>query len=215
MVRFSFKSIPSLSGAPKSAQWIVDCTWEPVWTDICLLQVAPDAGGFPGKRMQLPTSFFSWSLLPPSVGTRVSMRGYPSTEVGFVDGGRLCVDFNFVLQDATVIQVYELQRDRGMLNFPCFEVDEPVDGGFSGGPVFCDGTLCGLVCSTTVTGMSVASLWPLCLLEYDYPGIRGKTSIGELFDSCVLQSSEWKMVYSRISMRVKKMIQAQGHNFRD
>lgn len=190
-----------LGGSPKSALWIVDRTWDPTWTDVCLLQCSPDAAGFPGGKLELPTGFFPWSLLPPPVGERVSMLGYPNAHVEFI-GGRLSVDFNCVLQEGTVSQVYALQRDQGMLSFPCFEVDRPVDGGFSGGPVFWKGTLCGLVSSGSLTESTfVASLWPLCLMEYEYPEFGGKTSFGALLDAGVVRSADWKSAKPRISRR--------------
>lgn len=185
----------------RSALWIVDRTWDPTWTDICLMQVAPDAAGFPQGKVELPTGFFPWSLLPPRVGERVSMLGYPTAHVEFTDDG-LSVDFNWVLQEGIVSQVHILQRDRGMLSFPCFEVDRPVDAGFSGGPVFWNGALCGLVSSGSLTDSTfIASLWPLCLMEYEYPEFGGKTSFGTLFDAGVVRSADWKSLKSRISKR--------------
>lgn len=190
-----------LGGTPRSALWIVDRTWDSGWTDICLLQVSPDAVGFPKGKVELPTSFFSCSLLPPPVGARVSMLGYPNAQVEFV-GDQISVDFNCVLQEGTVSQVHVLQRDRGMLSFPCFEVDRPVDGGFSGGPVFWNGTLCGLVSSGSLTESTfVASLWPLCLMEYEYPEFGGKTNFGALFDDGVVRSTDWTNLKPRISKR--------------
>jgi hypothetical protein len=129
------------------------------------------------------------------------MLGYPNAHVEFV-GGRLSVDFNCVLKEGTVIQVHVLERDHGMLSFPCFEVDRPVDGGFSGGPVFWNGALCGLVSSGSLTESTfVASLWPLCLMEYEYPEFGGKTSVGALLDAAVVRSTDWTAVKPRISKR--------------
>jgi hypothetical protein len=182
----------------RSTRWIVDYAWEPTWTDICFLQAAP----LSEKTVQSLAGPFEWSLLPPSVGKRVTMIGYPGAQGEYVNGGRLSVDFNLIIQDAIVIEVCELQRDPGMLSFPCFIVDKRIDGGFSGGPVFCEGKLCGLACSETIDGSSVVSLWPLCLLEYDYPGFGGKSTVGGLFDNGVLQSPDWPMVRSRISKRI-------------
>lgn len=51
------------------------------------------------------------------------------------------------------------------MNFPCFAVDmaQRIDHGFSGGPVFFDGALCGIISAANDfdTVAYVASLWPL------------------------------------------------------
>lgn len=181
----------------RSARWIVDYTWEPTWTDICLFQAAQ----VPDNTLQFPTGFFQWSLLPPAIGKHVTMIGYPGSKGEYIESGQLSVDFDLVIQDATVIQIHQQRRDRGLLNFPCFEVDKPTDGAFSGGPVFCEGKLCGLVSSSLGT-TGVVSLWPLCLLEYDYPGFARKTSVGDLFDRGILRSSDWPQVKPYISKRI-------------
>jgi hypothetical protein len=129
------------------------------------------------------------------------MLGYPATAARFI-GEQLSIDFKCVHLEGTVVQVYEQRRDRGMITFPCFEVDKPVDGGFSGGPVFWNGMLCGLVSSGSLTESTyVVSLWPMGLMTYEYPGIGGKTSFGNLLDSGTIRSTDWAAVKARISIR--------------
>lgn len=79
--------------------------------------------------------------------------------------------------------------------------------GFSGGPVFCEERLCGLVSSDALleTGTYAATLWPLCLLEYEYPdhgSLGRKTKVGDLLDSGVIRSTDWNMIRQRISKRM-------------
>jgi hypothetical protein len=153
---------------------------------------------------QMPTRYFEWALLPPPIGAQVLMLGYPKTDIiPFED--LLNVESNFVPQIGRVSKVCELRRDRGMVNFPCFHIDKPVDDGFSGRPVFWGERLCGIVCSGSLEGGTyAATLWPLCLMEYEYPDLGSfgvKATFGELFESRVLQSRDWPVVKHRISRR--------------
>lgn len=180
--------------------WVVDRGWEPTWTDISMLQLSPELNGFPTGRPPTNSGHFPWSLLPPPIGAQVTMVGYPKSQVEFI-GASVSVDFTCVVQRGRVTANYPRQREQGMLNFPCFEIDAPVDGGFSGGPVFYDGQLCGLV-SASMDTTYAAALWPLCLLDYEYTGIGGSTTVGALLDDGVIQASDWSKVKPCISKQV-------------
>lgn len=181
-----------------SGLWKADSKWELPWSDLGLLQVSPDAGGFPDGKVIVPASYFPWSVLPPPVGERVLMMGYPTTGATFIEG-RLNVNIRFVLQGATVVAIHSPRRDSVLFNFPCFEVDRGVDGGFSGGAVFWNATLCGLVSGGDSDRTYAASLWPLCLMDYGYPGMPGKTRFGNMLDDGHIRSADWGAVKARIS----------------
>lgn len=102
-----------------------------------------------------------------------------------------------------VTQVYTLAREKGMFNFPCFEVDESVGHGFSGGPVFYENRLCGVVsgASSFVEQSWIASLWPLALMEYSDEFDR-LTAFGELLDRGAVVAADWLEIRHRISKGV-------------
>jgi hypothetical protein len=186
------------------ALWQVDRFWDSLLTDLTLLQAsAHPKGGFAvALQTAITGQFFEWALLPPPVGERVFMLGFPQSEVK-ADREDLELTATLTVQEGEVTAVYESRRDRGMLNFPCFAINKPVDHGFSGGPVFWQGNLCGIVSAGSLDDSTyAASLWPACLMEYEYPGIGGRTAFGDLFERGVLQSTDWKRVRERIAKHV-------------
>lgn len=46
-----------------------------------------------------------------------------------------------------VIELYPESRDSIMINFPCFRTNARFDPGMSGGPIFCNERVCGIICS--------------------------------------------------------------------
>jgi hypothetical protein len=186
---------------PLTAMWQAHHTWDSQVTDITLVHVSAESGHALDLQAQMPTRFFEWSLLSPPVGTRVTMLGFPETTVTSEEG-QWSIEGGFVLQEATVDVVFKERRDRGMLNFPCFALNMHAEGGFSGGPVFHEGRLCGIVSSSTTydTQTYVASLWPMCLMEYD-AGFGGKTSFADLFDRGVIVAHDWRELRGRYEKR--------------
>lgn len=145
--------------------------------------------------------FFEWALLPPPVGSHVVMLGYPLAAVTS-EGGQMRVNSPYVVQEGDVTEVQERCRDRGFLSFPGFRIDQPVNHGFSGGPVFWNGRLCGIVSADCEGGTYAASLWPLCLLEFEYRDmgtLGGKETIRNLLDRGILRSEDWPQIRDRIS----------------
>lgn len=183
---------------------VVDRSWESPITDICYMQASADWGA--AEQMQFTmTGFFDWSLEPPPVGSHVVMVGYPKATITISDG-RYNFAHNYPVTAGSVIEVFRLKRDSGMYNFPCFCIDTVVDHGFSGGPVFWNGRLCGIVSGGSVSDVTyVASLWPICLMGYEYrdqadvPG--RKLEFGDLFDRRVLRADDWTSVKHRISKK--------------
>lgn len=81
-----------------------------------------------------------------------------------------------------------------MLNFPCYELDIQLNHGYSGGPVFQEGKLCGLVAAES----AVTTLWPAALMTMDSE--LGPWSVGDMFNRGALHASDWNSVKDRISI---------------
>jgi hypothetical protein len=175
--------------------------WDSNVTDVSLLEVFAEGDEAAGMEHQM-TGFFEWSLLPPPIGTHVIMLGYPQANITSKDG-LMKLDLSLVLGEGEVTDIYERGRDRGMFNFPCFRINTTIEHGFSGGPVFWDNRLCGIVSGGGFDdGTYAASRWPLCLLEYEYPdlGVIGsKRAFSSLFESGRLRSRDWPQVRDRIT----------------
>jgi len=196
----------------RAVVWSITRTWDPVVTDICFMESALEPNEEFTKHLVMPTTFFDWVLEPPSIGEEVVMIGFPKTEIA-VTGNHWNINFTCVAQKGCVIAVHEEKRDTGMYSFPCFAVDKPVDPGCSGGPVFWRDRLCGIVSGGSVDNSTyVASLWPLALMEYEYPDLGvlgGKVKFGDLLERGVIHADDWNMIKSRIS----KQYDEQGKPF--
>ena len=196
-----FQATQPLGGQPRVLLWHVCRTWDPVVTDICLMEVYAEKDEAAGMEHQM-TGFFQWALVPPPVGSHVVMLGYPQTDIK-TSNNLMNISLNYVLQEGEIADVFEDRRDRGMFNFPGFRINKVVDHGFSGGPVFWENRLCGVVSGGTIDdGTYAASLWPLCLLEYEYPdlgALGGKRVFGDLFEFGVLKSQDWRHIKDRIT----------------
>jgi hypothetical protein len=196
------------------ALWGVTRVWDPDVTDICLVEAAPD-GELATQRLNDSRRLFpEWSLLPPPVGSLVEMVGFPSSTVALTGSGSR-FSFPFTVQRGWVQEIFETRRDRGMYRFPCFSVNLPVDHGFSGGPVFYNGRLCAIVSGGTVAEENltyVATLWPICLMEIEYPNLGSlnrKEAVGDWFEQGRIHASDWPEVKCRAST----MKDDQGHRY--
>ncbi len=189
---------------PRALLWHVRNTWDSSVTDISLMEVFAEGDEAAGMEHEMK-EFFEWALIPPPVGAHVIMLGYPLADIKS-NNGVMKLDLEYVLQEGEVIDVYDPYRDRGMYSFPCFQINKTVDHGFSGGPVFWEGKLCGIVSGGDGFGDDtyVASLWPLLLMEYQYPnsGILGGTrKFRDLFESGALRSQDWPKIRERVTKR--------------
>ena len=186
------------TGEVVQATWQVNELWPVKFTDVSILHFSADQGISDRLQHELPTRPYAWRLLPPPVGSMVTAMGFPSTALTMNPVG-LYVETSFIFQRAFVTDVYERQRDRGMLNFPCFKIDKALEHGFSGGPVFFENQLCGIVSAGTSWDPTsyIATLWPICLAEYD-DGLGGRTRFGDLFDRGALRSPQWSDVKKRM-----------------
>jgi hypothetical protein len=188
--------------SPRPLLWHVRYTWDSSVTDISLMEVYAEGDEAAGRQHSIG-GFFELRLLPPPVDSHVIMLGYPLANVES-NNGVMSLDLRYVSQEGRVTDVYETFRDRGMYSFPCFRIDNPVNHGFSGGPVFWDGKLCGIVSGGSENDTYAASLWPLSLMEYQYPnpGLLGGTqTFRALFDSGALCLQDWPQIRERVTRR--------------
>lgn len=195
-----FQAHDPFGRTPSPLFWSVRRTWDPVFTDICFMEVFAHEDEAAGMERRM-SGFFDWALVPPPVGSDVVMLGYPKTDIA-TNGDLMNLGLNYRLEEGPITDVWDDGRDKGMFNFPGFRIDKRVDHGFSGGPVFWENSLCGLVSGGTIDdGTYAASLWPLCLLEYEYPDLGtlgGKRVLGELFECGVLKSQDWRHIKDRV-----------------
>lgn len=201
-----------MGSVPRPLLWHVSRVWDSPITDISLMEVFADGDEAAGNERKM-SGFFEWSLLPPPVGSRVITLGYPLTNVTPKDD-LINIDLKYVMQEGRVTDIYELRRDRGMYSFPCFRIDNPVNHGFSGAPVFWREKLCGIISGGFDDDTYVASLWPLCLLKYEYPdlgALGAEKTFADLFDSGELLSEEWPLIKNRIAKRYDENGKAYAH----
>lgn len=177
--------------------WHVDRSWRSPHTDITLLKASAESDA--AKQSEMESKFFEWCLSPPPIGSTVSAIGFPLQSVK-PDGKHVNVNTPFQVRVLHVAKVHPCQRDKGMMNFPCFEVDDAVGPGFSGGPVFYEDKLCGIVSSGSSFDRRsyIASLWPLTLMDYSNE-LGEQTRFGDLFDRDVIVANDWPEIRKRIS----------------
>jgi hypothetical protein len=109
-----------------------------------------------------PDSTFTMAVLStrlPAIGERVCLAGFRVPE----SLGRYKMRGALYAASGSVLAHYPRGRDTSMLPWPVIEIDTPVLGGMSGGPVFdANGAVCGLITSSYPDGPSYASLvWPV------------------------------------------------------
>lgn len=169
-------------------------------TDVAILTVEPDPD-YPmtlwAAQNALPPAFVPWRLEPPPVDAKVELYGWPKPKIvneGTIHKGPV----KWVEQTGVVTHVFETMRDHSYINFPSFRIDRPVEGAFSGGPVFYNGALVGITSISTDTDPKqpdiigdtyIASLWPLLLRELDYQG--RKVTFGDLFDEGAIKALDY------------------------
>lgn len=147
-------------------------------------------------------------LRPPKIGATVQSFGYHSGRFHIApDGDRRSVllENSPATSLGRVVAVHMPKRDSARLTFPCFQTDARFDGGMSGGPVFLDGHLCGLVCSNlppSEVGQShvsyVSLLWPAMSTMIDLPiplpALGSRYSVLDLARHGLLEAVGWEQV---------------------
>jgi S1-C subfamily serine protease len=161
---FQMQAFQWPKGDGKLATWNVDSNWDSEFSDIALLRVLPSdevaTANFPARVDVM-------NVYPPAAGETVIGVGFPKTLLNH-DYINLELGLHPSTATGRVTQIYEAYRDKGLLNFPCFDVATPVFGGMSGGPIFNEaGELCGIVCAGIegYPSFSGVSLWPALFIR--------------------------------------------------
>ncbi len=197
----------------KPAVWSVRTGWGAPTTDIMFLELVPfcdEAKAFEWKGTVAMT------MLPPAVGETIAGFGYPSSTGEVLPGEPS--QLRFALHPHTTVgevtQVFEERRDRGLLTFPCFELNARFEGGMSGGPLFnSKGQLCGIICASLQQLDEQASyvsygttLWPAMgtNIEFQGPGLicKGPYPVFELAKIGVMHAIGWEEVIKRVVLEV-------------
>ena len=196
----SASQIVDLQDLNRSAEWGLTNVWPEPLTDIASLQLAPMDDSAIEMMNRMASLFPKWSLLPPPIGARVVMLGQPRDQGA--SSSTVSHTLTYVGQPGIVTENYETRLVRGMYDFPCFTVSHEVPHGMSGGPVFWGDLLCGVVSGGWSGSTVIASLWPLCLTEFENPSLgtlNKKTSFESLLDSKQIEAVDWDRVKGNVS----------------
>ena len=197
-----FQVLDPFDEKSERALWHVDRSWNSRDTDLTLLQVSAEDATSDRLQYSWPTRFFDLHLLPPPRVSRIVAIGFP--QLGATPSGdtQIALDAPFTVKEGQVTKIYQIRADLGMLNFPCFEVDIHFDHGFSGGPVFFNDQLCGLVShsSSFDARSTCASLWPLALARMDNE-FGTEWTVADMLNNGTLFAVDWREVKGRISLQ--------------
>lgn len=130
--------------------WPIDKVWASSELDIALCWLRS------ATRNDKAVHFTIVRLSPgiPRAGSGILGFGYhemAGSAIQSVPTGNSTVEYrqNTAHTRGSIIEVYPVSRDAGMLSFPCFRTDARFDHGMSGGPIFNEaGGVCGVICSS-------------------------------------------------------------------
>lgn len=188
--------------ASPKASWYVESECLSKVTDLALLGIRAACPVAERLRSELAGQYFEWRLELPPPGAIVFALGFPKLSVGVEpDGEHARVGAPFTWQSLHVTSIYPRHHDAGQYSFPGFlaAADPPIGGGFSGGAVFYDGKLCGLVSGGLFDCAYVTALGPLALMDYTLgEGDKDKHRFSDLFDKGVIAASDWPRMRDRL-----------------
>jgi Trypsin-like peptidase domain len=104
---------------------------------------------------------------PIPIGTKIWTVAYPLATVSHSSKNAINIHSQSDMFTGKITAHYPVRRDRGLLNWPCYETDMELKAGASGGPVFVSGS--GVIFAVNCTGTEphsvshVSSLAPLTL----------------------------------------------------
>jgi V8-like Glu-specific endopeptidase len=192
------------------AFWTIERVWGPPLSDLAILQVRPVSEDMDQKYANAGLRI---NALPPKVGDSVAAFGYPSSSIEAFTREPLSITFRVhaLTTSGPVLQVFDNRRERGMLNFPCFEINARFEPGMSGGGVFNQaGELCGIICSALrpADGVShiayAATLWPVLGTPIDFvpPGciVKGPYGLFELGNTGLIEVKNWEEIRRRVKV---------------
>lgn len=196
----SASQIVDLRVPNRTARWGLTNVWPSPVSDIAMLQFAPVDDDARELLNRMRPLFPRWSLLPPPVGTTVTLCGQPRDPARSESAVSNTV--TYMCQPATVVESFETRLDRGMYNFPCFTVDREVPHGMSGGPVFWEDRLCGVVSGGFWGQTVIASLWPICLTQFENQtlgDLNATITFESLLETGQVIAVDWPLVRGNVS----------------
>lgn len=191
---------PFHSDVSPRASWRVESECRARYTDLALLGVSAGCSASEGLLLELGGKYFEWQLGLPPEGGKVSAIGYPDLSVVSAGGG-VQVGAPFTYLTLEVSQTYPKWHSRGWYDFPGFHAatTAPIVRGLSGGPVFYDGKLCGLVAGELDGGAYVTALGPLALMDYTLgESEKERHRFSDFFDKGAIAASDWPAVRDRL-----------------
>ncbi len=143
------------------------------------------------REMEAEQRFFEWHLLPPPIGSLVSVYGLPEQRIE-VQGENHSVGADLWWWNARVERHHRFYT-HGFGDFPVYELHREFPGGFSGAPVFYNDRLAGIFIGPAL----VACLWPLALHTY-WDSEQREYSFADHFDSGLIPVWDWDEVKGRV-----------------
>lgn len=142
--------------------------------------------GFPKFQTHFPFLPLPISFAVPRIGSRVICVGYSDT--CFPDAGIQCDDlrygrsnwfkaykYNFKVTMATVTRIFTQRFTNRFMEGPCFTIDNELNHGMSGGPVFNEA---GYICGVVSAGASNFFNSPASIVSLLYPTLLTDIKLG-------------------------------------
>jgi hypothetical protein len=174
-------------------QWWPRVAWQSEHTDISVLVMRPTTAA--AERRARNLNYLDWQLLPPKVGAKVRVYGWPRPEID-VRAGVHDAHVELWMRPAVVIEHVPVLRAHGFQEFPGYIIDKALPPAMSGGAVLHNGRLSGIF-----TGPDYASsLWPLALMRYPLTE-DFFVDFAEHLDHDVIRAIDWDQVKGRVQHR--------------
>jgi hypothetical protein len=163
--------------------WRISCIWHSGSdSDLALVRFQPACENS-GQSGIIAAGL---SLVPPVSGDSVDIFGYPALphtlKVTLDEPTKhVTIDWNDMgyTVSGKVINVCNYPPRKAKTRYPNFTISAPSEAGMSGGPVFVQDRLCGIICKMKSTfsdsvrqKTTVCALWPLVALKINYRGER-------------------------------------------
>ncbi len=169
--------------------WRVVSTFGSADTDVASILVEPRTEA--ARSTESAQRFFEWQLLPPRVGTLVTVYGLPEQRIE-VEQENHSVGADVWWWNARVERHHRFFA-HGFGDFPVYELHRELPGGFSGAPVLHNGRLAGIFIGPAL----VACLWPLALHSYQ-DGAGRVHSFEDHFNEGLIDARDWEEVKGRV-----------------
>ena len=182
------------------ARWQATSAVKSRYTDIAVMNLVPVN---PTAEQLVWPSFADLMLTPPEIGSEIAAYGFPDVSQEKLSDDRSRVSATSRLANGSVVALWE--AGRGSFNFPHFETDAELDHGMSGGPVMCNGSICGVVSygrtsEDGATASFAAALWPLLLDEMETSvDPRESIPVASMIETGHVRAPGWRSLRKRVT----------------